>query len=200
MEKTTTTGIIYDVVTGLGIIKDITLAEIPTASENDNFINIQFSINVSEENEAKGDFVTRINSLGGIDEDILSALQKGLSVRTYMCLVNAANFPANFFENCMKEQKKLPFTGVSVSVASMLTTLGYSGRRVVNTNTGNAATQHKRGFLGFVDNVSDAVLSICDNLRENLNMGTYIIEEVEQPQKQQPQKQQPQRQRLQIRG
>lgn len=177
MEKTTSNGIRYEHLIGAGIITKIDDAEIPNATESDDFVNVTFTMEVSEGENTSNTFAERAQKLG-ISQDLISPLANGINARTCTALVNLSNFPNIDFEKCMKDKTRLPFTAVFVSVKSMLSVIGADGSRVRKNEEGyNFASIHKRGYLGFVDDCSEAVLSICDKLRENLENGDYITDE-----------------------
>lgn len=177
MEKTTSNGIRYEHLIGAGVITQIDDAEIPNAKESDEFVNITFTIENKESEGSSNTFAERAQKLG-ISQDLIKPLEDGINVRTCTALVNLSNFPNIDFEKCMEEKTRLPFTAIFVSVKSMLDVMGADGSRVRKNEEGyNFASIHKRGYLGFVDECSEAVLSIFDKLRENLESGEYITDE-----------------------
>lgn len=176
MEKTTNNGIRYEHLIGAGIITQIDNAEIPDAKENDDFVNITFALENKENESNNNTFAERAEKLG-ISQDLIKPLEDGINVRTCTALVNLSNFPNIDFEKCMEEKTRLPFTAIFVSVKSMLDAMGVSGSRVRKNEEGYGfASVHKRGYLGFVDECSEAVLSIFDKLRERIENGEYITD------------------------
>ena len=168
MEKKTLNGITYTMQKGLGVIKDINTAELPNASENDDFINVTFTI-TKPQGESENNDVLKEMLDAGVSEEVAKAVVKGLNVRTNTCLVNAANFPDNFFENNMENGTLLPFTGVWVPVAQLLQQLGRKGRavRLIDDENSHFASVHKYGLFGFISDTDTFADRVAQRFLEN---------------------------------
>lgn len=186
MEKKTLNGVSYTMQKGLGIIKDIQPADIPNASENDDFVNVTFSITRPQGESETNDVLTEMLN-AGVDEETAKAIVKGLNVRTNTALINLANFPENLLENAMENQTLLPFTGIWVEIAPLLAQLGRKGRavRLADDENSHFASVHKYGLFGFIsdtDTFADRVAQRFLENSEDYESDAEVTEEAQQAQ------------------
>lgn len=168
MEKKTLSGVVYTMQKGLGIIKDIAPADIPSATDSDEFVNVTFSITRPQGENENNDVLKEMLE-AGVDEATAKAIVKGLNVRTNTCLINLANFPDNLFYDAEDKGTLLPFTGIWVPVAQLLQQLGRKGRavRLVDDDTSHFASVHKYGLFGFISDTDTFADRVAQRFLEN---------------------------------